>query len=152
MVPTWRDIVTDVARQAGVEEKDRTEGLPVWKIEQATLRKALADWEKFSPEQREEALKEAGVDASAARGGFAAAAGGLVRLGGEKLLTLLAARGAGYAAAATVFAPVATAVGAIWTAHDLAGPSHRVLRPAVLTIGHTRQKLREARAAATFED
>lgn len=152
MVPTWRDIVTDVAKQAGVEEEDRASCLPVWKIEQVTLRKVLAHWESMSPGQREKALREAGVDTSAARGGVTAAAGGLVRLGGDKLLTFLAARGVGLATAATVVAPLATVVGAAWTTHDLAGPSHRVLRPAVLTIAHTRQKLRDARAAGQFED
>ena len=151
-LPVWRDIVVAVARQAGVEDEHRAAQLPVWKIEQATLRKALADWERLSPEQREEILKKAGIDIGAARGGAAAAAGGLVRLGGEQLLAFLAARGAGYALAATIFAPVATVLGAIWTAHDLAGPSQRVLRPVVLTIAHTRQKLREAQVAAAFQD
>lgn len=151
-IPVWRDIVTNVARQAGVEDEHRAAELPVWKIEQASLRKALADWERLSPEQREDILKKAGIDIGAARGGLAAAAGGIVRLGGEQLLAFLAARGAGYALAATVFAPVATVLGAVWTAHDLAGPSQRVLRPVVLTIAHTRQKLREAHVAAAFQD
>ena len=152
MLPTWRDIVVAVARQAGVEDEDRAKTLPVWKIEQATLRKALTDWESLTPERREEILKEAGINTDTARGGVAAAAGGLVRLGGEQLLAFLAARGAGYALAATIFAPVATVLGTIWTAHDLAGPSKRVLRPLVLTIAHTRQKLREAQTAAAFQD
>ena len=152
MLPAWRDIVVAVARQAGVEDEHRATTLPVWRIEQATLRKAMTDWERLAPEQREEVLKKAGIDINAAWGGVAAAAGGLVRLGGEQLLAFLAARGAGYALAATIFAPVATVLGAIWTAHDLAGPSQRVLRPLVLTIAHTRQRLRETQSAAAFQD
>lgn len=150
--PKWRDIVSDVAKQLGVKKEDRATTIPVWKIEQATLKQALAGWEKLSPKEREEALRRAGDNINAARGGLAAALGGIIPLGGEGLIAFLAARGASYALAATVFAPVATTLGAAWAAHDLAGPAFRVLRPAVLTIGFTRQRLRDERAASAFED
>jgi uncharacterized protein YaaW (UPF0174 family) len=82
-----------------------------------------------------------------------AGAGVAVRLGGPQLLAFVVARGASYALAASVLGPVAAALGIVWAAYDLAGPSYRVLRPTVLTIvAVTRQRLREERAAAAFRD
>ena len=121
-------------------------------MEGAILRNALKDWEKLTPTQRQAVLAKAGADFGVAQGGALAAAGGAVALGGEELLAFLAARGVGFAAAGTVFAPAALVLGTLWAAYDLAGPSYRVLRPVVMTIGYTRQRLRDERAADAFKD
>ena len=151
-MPPWRDVVEKVAASIGVPAQDRTGDLPAWKIEGAVLRKALDDWEKLSPAQRQDVLAKAGVDFGAAQGGALAAAGGAVALGGDGLLAFLAARGVGFAVAGTILAPAALVLGTLWAAYDLAGPSYRVLRPVVMTISYTRQRLRDERAASAFKD
>jgi uncharacterized protein YaaW (UPF0174 family) len=148
----WREVVARTAAEMKVPKEQRKDSLPAWKIEGAALQKALEDWEVLSQEQREEVLRKAGWDLSALKGGAMSAAGVAVRLGGRQLLTFMAARGAGFALAASVFAPVAPALGILWAAYDLAGPGYRVLRPTVLTIAVTRQRLRDERVAAAFRD
>lgn len=148
----WRAIVTDTARQIGVPSKDLAESPPAWRVERTLLRKALAEWEKLSPELREDALRRTGGSIDAAKGGLLSAAGALVRAGSPQIAAFLAARGASYAAAATVLAPLAIVLGAAWTAYDLAGPAFRILRPLALTIAHARNRLCDERAAAAFED
>jgi uncharacterized protein YaaW (UPF0174 family) len=151
-MPAWREVVAKVAASIGVPAKDRTADSPAWRVEGTVLRKALSDWEKLTPTQRQEVVAKAGVDFGAARGGALATTGGLVALGGEELLAFLAARGVSFAAAGTIFAPAALVLGTLWTAYDLAGPSYRVLRPVVMTIAYTRQRLRDERAANAFKD
>ena len=151
-MPTWREVVAKVAASIGVPAQDRSADSPARRIEVAVLQKALNDWEKLMPAQRQEVLAKAGVDFGAARGGALATAGGVAALGGEELLVFLAVRGAGFAVAGTLFAPVAFVLGTLWAAYDLAGPSYRVLRPVVMTIAYTRQRLRDERAANAFKD
>jgi hypothetical protein len=148
--PGWVHVLIGTAKQLGVPEQDRRPGLPAWKIEGAILRKVMDEWERLPPEEREAAMKQAGVDAHAAWGGMVAAAGGLAGLGARQLLAFLAARGAG--AAVPFVGPVLTAVGAAWAAYDLAGPGYRVLCPATLVIAYHRRRLRDERAAAAFQD
>ena len=148
----WREMVGRTAKEIGVPAAEREETRPSWRIECSIIAKMLQDWGKLTPVQRDAALGKAGIDLDGARGGLMAVAGGLARLGGQELLAFLAARGAGYALAATVFAPVATVLGTIWAAYDLAGPGYRVLRPVVLTVAYTRQRLRDERMASAFED
>lgn len=151
-MPAWREVVAEVATSIGVPAKDRTSNSPAWRVEGAVLRKALSDWEKLSPTQRQEVLGKAGADFGVAPGGALAAAGAAVALGGEDLLVFIAARGAGFAAAGTIFAPAALALGTLWAVYNLAGPSYRVLRPVVLTVAYTRQRLRDHRMADAFKD
>ncbi len=151
----WCAIVTDTARQIGVPSKELAGSPPAWHVERALLRTALAEWEKLSPEIREDALRRTGGAREAAKGGPLLATGSLVSAGSAQIATFLAARGASYAAAATVLAPLAIvlgAVGAVWAAYDLAGPAFRVLRPLALTIAYSRNRLCDGRAAAAFED
>jgi hypothetical protein len=68
-VPAWREVVAEVATSIGVPAKDRTSDLPAWRVEGAVLRKALSDWEKLSPTQRQEVLGKAGADFGVAPGG-----------------------------------------------------------------------------------
>ncbi len=148
--PRWVDVLVTTAEHLDVLAQERKPGLAAWKIEDAIFRKGLDAWERLTPAEREAAMKKAGVDASAARGGMAAAAGGMAGMGARQLLTFLAARGAG--AAVPFIGPVLTAVGAVWAAYDLAGPGYRVLRPATLVIAFHRRRLRDERAASAFRD
>lgn len=148
--PGWVQVLIGTAEQLAVPDRERRPALPAWKIEGAIFRKAMEAWERLPPDKRKAAMKEAGVDADAARGGMVAAAGGLAGLGARQLLGFLAARGAG--AAVPFVGPVLTAVGAAWAAYDLAGPGYRVLRPATLVIAFHRRRLRDERAAAAFQD
>jgi hypothetical protein len=148
----WRTVVTNAATQIGVPSDARKPHFPAWRIEQALFCKALADWEKLTPEQRATALKKSGFSLDAARGGISAALGVAVRGGGGELVAFLGARGVNWAAAATALAPVATALGTLWAAYDLAGPGYRVLRPVTLAIAFTRRRLRDQQIAAAFED
>jgi uncharacterized protein YaaW (UPF0174 family) len=148
---SWREVAVSTAANMNVSTDQRKGSLPAWKVEGAILQKALDDWECMTPEQRADALREAGWDLGALKGGAIAAVGFVANLGSRQLLAFMA-RGAGYALAGTVFASLAGALGIGWTAYDLAGPSYRVLRPAVLTIAYTRRRLRDERAAAAFRD
>jgi uncharacterized protein YaaW (UPF0174 family) len=148
----WQKVVSMTAAQIGVPKEQRMENLTAWQIEGAVLQKTLEDWEKISPEQRGKALQKTGLDLSAVKGGILATAGGVAGLGGQQLLSFLAARGASFTLAATVFAPVATVLGVAWATYELAGPGYRVLRPAVLSIALTRQRLRDERITAAFGD
>jgi hypothetical protein len=107
-------------------------------------------WEDLTPNEREAAMKKAGIDLGAIKGGMIAAVGGMAGLGARQLLSFLAARGAG--AAIPFVGPVLTVVGAGWAAYDLAGPGYRVLRPATLVIAFHRRRLRDERAASAFRD
>lgn len=149
---TWLEVVKDTARSAGVPENERDNSLPVWRIEGALLTKVLKNWEALTPKQREEALRKAGFSTDAARGGMGVAVGAAARLGGPQLLALIGVEGAGIAFAAALLAPIAAALGAVWAAYDLAGPGYRVLRPVVLIIALTRQRLRDQRASDGFKD
>lgn len=148
--PKWIDVVTNTSKHLDVPEKERGPAFPAWKIEDAVFRKAMDAWERLEPAKREAAMKKAGVDAGAAKGGVVAAAGGMAGLGARQLLAFLAARGAG--AAVPFVGPVLTAVGAAWAAYDLAGPGYRVLRPATLVIAFHRRRLRDERASSAFRD
>jgi hypothetical protein len=148
--PEWIDVVTGTAKHLKVPEKELGPAFPAWKIEDAAFRKAIDAWERLAPAEREAAMKKAGVDAGAAKGGMVAAAGGMAGLGARQLLAFLAARGAG--AAVPFVGPVLTAVGAAWAAYDLAGPGYRVLRPATLLIAFHRRRLRDERASLAFRD
>jgi hypothetical protein len=148
--PGWIDVLKGTAKHLEVPEKERSSALPAWKIEDAVFRKALAAWEELTPAQREAAVKKAGIDVSAAKGGMVAAVGGMAHLGARQLLAFLATRGAG--AAVPFVGPVLTIVGGVWAAYDLAGPGYRVLRPATLIIAYHRRRLRDARAASAFRD
>ena len=148
---TWLDVVAYTAKSVGVPYKDRTTELPAWRIEGALLTKVLTNWEALSPEQREAALREAGINVNAVRGGFGAAVGAAARLGGPELIALLG-EGAAITFAATILAPIAATLGTIWAAYDLAGAGYRVLRPVALLIAFTRQRLRDQRAANIFQD
>ena len=150
----WRDIVARAASHIGADAVERDPSYHAWRIERAILRKALENWESLPPEQREAVLQKAGFDLTALKGGAFAAAAGLARLGGSELLGLLAAR-AGYGVAAVALPPVALGVGilgTLWSAYGLAGESYRVVRPVVMIIAHTRQRLRDERLARAFED
>jgi len=148
--PRWIDVVTGTAKHLGVPEKELAPAPPAWKIEDAVFRKAMKTWEDLTPSEREAAIKKAGIDVSAAKGGMVAAVGGMASLGARQLITFLAARGAG--AAIPFVGPVLTVVGAGWAAYDLAGPGYRVLRPATLVIAFHRRRLRDERAALAFRD
>lgn len=148
--PGWVQVLIGTAQQLGVPEKERLPILPAWKIEDAIFRKAMDAWERLTPTEREAAMKKAGINADAARGGLVAAAGGIAGLGARQLLAFLAARGAG--AAVPFVGPVLTAVGAAWAAYDLAGPGYRVLRPATLLIAFHRRRMRDERTASAFRD
>jgi hypothetical protein len=148
--PGWIEVVTATAKHLDVPEKERGPAFPAWKIEDAVFHKAMDAWERLGPAEREAAMKKAGVDAGAAKGGMAAAAGGMAGLGARQLLAFLAARGAG--AAVPFVGPVLTAVGAAWAAYDLAGPGYRLLRPATLLIAFHRRRLRDERASSAFRD
>lgn len=145
----WREVVARTARHIDVAEEERTSDLPAWKLEDAVFRKALDKWESLTPEQREEALRRAGLDAGAVKGVVVAGVGGLAHLGAQELLALLVSRGA---ALIPVIAPFAMAVGVLWAAYDLAGPGYRTLLPAILIIAVTRQRLRDERADTAFRD
>ena len=147
----WRDVISKVAATVGVPAAERGAGSAVWKIEGAVLRKVLKNWEELSPEDRQERIDKAGSDFDAARGGLLAALG-VAYLGGDALLSIAGARVAGAVAAGTIIAPVAVALGAGWTAWDLAGPSLRIIRPAALVVAFTRQCLRDERIANAFKD
>lgn len=121
--PTWRDIVAKVAVSIGIPAQERANDAPAWKNEGAVLRKALADWEKLTPEERRELLTKAGADFGAVRGGTLTVLGAALGLGGEELLAFLATRGIGFLGVGTFFTPLALALGTLWTAYDLAGPS-----------------------------
>jgi hypothetical protein len=149
---SWRAVVAQTAASMNVPVEQREVSLPSWKIEGAVIQKALEHWEEMTPEEREAALREAGWDAAAVRGGSTACAGVAARLGGQQLLTFVAARGASYALAASVLGLLAAALGVAWAAYDLLGPSYRVLRPIILFIAITRRRLRDERAAAAFRD
>jgi hypothetical protein len=144
------EVLIGTAEHLGVPEKERQPALPAWKIEDSIFRRAMDAWERLTPAQREAAMKKAGVDAGAAKGGMVAAAGGMAGLGARQLLAFLATRGAG--AAVPFVGPVLTAVGAAWAAYDLAGPGYRALRPATLVIAFHRRRLRDERAASAFMD
>jgi hypothetical protein len=146
----WREIVADTAAEIGVEKKRRGMKDPAWKIENAIFEKVMKDWENLSPKQREEMLRKAGGNTSAARGFAFAAIGGAVRAGGPDVLALAVGGVAG-----AVLAPVAAVVGLVgagWAAYDLAGPGYRVLRPITLSVALTRRRLRDQRAASVFGD
>jgi uncharacterized protein YaaW (UPF0174 family) len=148
---SWREVLVRTAANMNVSTDQRTDSLPAWKVEGAILQKALDDWECMTPEQREEALRKAGWDLGTLKGGAMAVVG----LSSRQLLAFLATRGPGYALAGTFgtfLAPLAAALGIGLTAYDVAGPSYRVLRPAVLTIACTRRRLRDERSAAAFRD
>ncbi len=125
-LPNYGEIVRGVAKNAGNEEKNRADTLPVWRVEQEILKNVLTDWEKLLPTKREEKRK---AELTAAR-----------------------ATPSAVEAAALVVTPIAIVAEILWTAYDLAGPGYRVLGPVVLTVALTRQKLRESRAGAAFED
>lgn len=156
-LPNYREIVCGVAKKMGVEEKNRADALPVWRIEQETLKKFLEDLEKLSPADREKKLKEASGSLSPAWGASATALSGALSWGAEAFLSFLARQVSATAvtaagATAAVVTPLAIVAAVLWTAYDLAEPGYRVLGPAVLTVALTRQKLRESRAGAAFED
>jgi uncharacterized protein YaaW (UPF0174 family) len=112
----------------------------------------MNDWEGFTAQQREANLKKAGWGADALKGSAVSAVAIAARVGGSELLPFIVARGGAYVLASSVLAPIATVAGILWAAHDLAGPGYRVLRPIVLTIALTRQRLRDERIAAAFRD
>lgn len=144
--PDWRAIVADVARQVGVEREERATGAPAWRVERALVLKALHNWEALDPERRADIVKEAGATFGAVPGGLAAVGSAAAQFGGLRLAALLPAKlGAG-----VMLAPVVLALGVAWSAHELAGPGYRVLRPVTLGIALTRLRLRDERAAATF--
>jgi uncharacterized protein YaaW (UPF0174 family) len=151
-LPDWREVITEVAASVGVPETERGTDAPVLKIEAAVLRKTLGNWEKLTPEERQELIDKAGGDFDAARGGLFAAFGLASSLGGDALLSILGPRVAGVVAAGTVIAPLAVGLGLGWTAWDLAGPSLRIIRPAALVVAFTRQRLRDERNFHGYED
>ena len=152
---TWPDVLSDVAKSMGVSSDDCVAASGACGIERALLKKAFEHWESLKPEQREEALRKAGINLNPARGGVGAAfgaAGMAARMAAPELLALIIGEGAVVTFAAAILAPIAAAIGTVWAAYDLAGPSHRVLRPVALIIACTRQRLRDQRAADAFQD
>lgn len=152
--PAWLDLLRGTAKHVGLPEKKRARGLPAWKIEDAIFSKALEAWERLSPEQREAAMKSAGMDLAALRGavtGAAAAVGrDAVKVGAQRLLSFLGPRFAG--AAVPGVGPLLVAAATFWSAYDVAGPGYRVLRPATLVIAYHRRRLRDARLASAFRE
>lgn len=148
----WHEIVVRAAAELGVPEDERQTYFPAWKLEDAIFRKAMADWEKMSPDERKEVLQKSGKDWGAVRGGLVNVAGIAARLAGPHLMNAMAARGAALALAGTAVFPVAVAIGTAWSAYDLGGPGYRVLRPIILMIGYNRRRLREDRLVAAFRD
>ena len=153
----WTGVLATVARSQGLSFKDIAD-TPAWRVEELLIKRVLPNWEAMSGEQRKEVMRKAGIGLGAAKGGITAAAGGamaaaegLLIKGGPQLAKFLAARFAP-AAVVPIAAPVLTVLGTAWAAYDLAGPSHRVIRPAVLLIALTRVQLREQRNASAFED
>lgn len=138
------------ARSIGVDRQDRDREQPAWRVEGAILRQILKDWERLPPEERTKVIDEIGGTVEPLRGALLAVPGAAVT--GAQLLGFLAARGLPFALGGAVLAPVVTAVAALWTAFELAGPGYRVLRPVVATIALTRRRLRDERAASAFRD
>lgn len=148
--PTYREVVAETARSMGVDERDRQPDQPAWRVEAAILRKALKDWENLPAEKRENVIEEIGGTVEPLRGALLAVPGAGVTA--AQLLGFIAARGLPFALGGAVLAPVVTAVAALWTIFELAGPGYRVLRPVVATIALTRRRLRDERAARAFRD
>lgn len=150
--PTWQDVLKDVA---GAIKAEFPQAAPAWRIEEAILGIALANWNAMTREQQEEALRQAGANLGAAAGGGFAAAGGTMAAM-EAAAAFLAPRGAAALAAAAPFAavlaPVATALGTGMTLYSLAGPSQRVVRPVAVSIALTRRILRDLDLASSFKD
>ncbi len=148
--PDWRAVLADVAKAAGVPKADRAADMPAWRIEGAIITKLLADWERMSPADRAAKIRESRGDIGAAPGGALAALGLGGALGGAELLALVGAEGAGVALGAAILWPAVVAAGVLQIAYSLAGPGYRVLRPVALHVALTRQRLRDARIAASF--
>jgi hypothetical protein len=151
-MPSWRDVLAQVAVSVGVPAATLARDTPAWMIESKILQKALADWDKLTPKQREEALAKAGIDLGAIPGAVIAGAGGAAMLGADALAAFLAQRGVAALFAGTFLAPIALVAGVAWSAYSIAGPAHRVLRPVALVIAVTRQCMRDERAANAFQE
>ena len=141
---------------------------PIYTIEGAILRTAVPDWEVLNREQRAAKLREAGMRGKSAIGligsipalainvasrlgvaaGAEAAGGAAAAAGGT------AAAGTGIAAVMATAAPVVAALAAVagtgYTIFELSGPAYRVIRPVVLLVAYTRQRLRDERNADAF--
>lgn len=148
----WREIVQRAADEIGVTKNQCGDQQPAWRMESSIFQKAFPNWERLSQLQREEAMRAPRRGMDSARGAVSMAAGILARLVAQKILPGLGAKGVGAAFAGTVFAPAATVLGGAWAAYDLAGPGYRVIRPVVIKIAYTRQRLRDERAAAAFRE
>ena len=72
---TWPDVLSDTAKSMGVSSDDCVAASGACGIERALLKKAFEHWESLKPEQREEALRKAGINLDPARGGVGAAFG-----------------------------------------------------------------------------
>jgi len=154
---TWKEAVIGVATTFRVSAAKRADTLPVWYIESAILKEALARWERMSPKERREAMLKAAANlnimAGAGAGGLGVGAYALaeniaglaMNLGAKQLLEFAAAR-VGVAALGVI----SLALGAGWMAYDVSGPGYRVLSPAAITIAFTRQRLRDEAIAAAF--
>lgn len=152
--PDWRAVVVATAQQVGVKPDYCGSSVAVWRIERQLVIAALTDWEAMDPQRRADSVGEAGGTLGALLpGGIGAVGSAIARFGTSKLAALLPAKLAAGAAIGATMVPVALALAtAAWTAHELAGPAHRVLRPVALTIALTRFRLRDERAAAVFGD
>lgn len=140
---TWPEIVRDAARKAKVDLNGIADDAPAWKVEQALLAHLAT---KVKPL----------IDPGAGVAGAAVAAGGGAVALAEGAVAALLGRAAPAAVAAVpavaALAPVVAVAGAAWAIYDFAGPSHRVLGPAVALIALTRQFLRDQRMAAAFRE
>lgn len=85
--PKWKEVLIGTAKHLGIakhidDAEQKHQRKPrAWEIEEAIFRKALDDWENLTPEQREAAMKKAGVDMGTAKGAMVVATGGLAQLG-----------------------------------------------------------------------
>lgn len=172
--PTWRDLLISIGTALEVAAADLRLNVPIHAVEGAILRKAIPDWETLAPGVRAEKVREAGMrgrsalgligslpalalkivsrfgiwagaEAGAAGATAGAAAGGTATAAGGT-----AAASAVMTAAAPIAAAAAAVIGAGYTVFELSGPAYRVVRPVVLLVASSRQRLRDERNASAF--
>lgn len=149
-LPRWVDILMGLANHAGAKIKDSGSSPTAWALEDAIFCHVLASWDQMSSDQREAAVKKAGVNFKVLQGGAMAAVGFALRMAVPDALALGAVPVGAIGAA--LVGPLLGGIGLVWAGYKLSGPSYRVLYPITLTIADHRWRLRDARMAAAFRD
>jgi len=152
---SYREILTDVCEKLNVPFNKKAN---LERIERCLLEKVLEDaWEKMSPEEKEEVMKDVEKETSSfGKQAGAAALLGAFNAGGfasYKLAVVIAnsvakfvfGKGLTLAANATLTralsvatGPIGIALTGIWTAISIAGPAYRVTIPATVYIASLR--------------